>query len=139
VNINLTLDSTQGALLSIREHESNRTEDRSRYPYSQDVSIYGCRGIKICVGKVYFDKDPDFVDLHALVLSSEVGILLRQKGCNDQYVRVGLVTLEGLVGPKTDGGTGSGRIKNLLEADGPIEELETATAPYLAWAEVTII
>lgn len=108
MNINLTLDSTQGALLSIQEHESNRTKDRSRHPYSQDVSMHGCRGIEIDVGKAYFDKDPDFVDLHALVLSSEVGILLRQKGCIDQYVRVGLATLNGFVRPKTDGGADLG-------------------------------
>jgi hypothetical protein len=101
--------------------------------------MHGCRGIEIDVGTAHFDKDPDFVDLHALVLSSKVGILLRQKGCNDQYVRVGLVTLKGLLeGPNT-GGTGSGHIKNLLDAGGPIEELETATASYLPWAEVTII
>jgi hypothetical protein len=61
VNINLTLDSTQGALLGFWEQESSRTEDRLRYPYSQDASMHGCRSIKIGDGKVYLDKNPGFV------------------------------------------------------------------------------
>lgn len=132
------MDPIQGAFLSIQEHESNPTRDRSRKPHLRSVSLHGCKGIKVGTGEARFDRDPEFGDLHTLALSSGVGIL-RKIGSNDQFVRVGLVGLEGLVGPPSDTGIGSERPKNLLEVDVPIEDLERATAPHLTWAEVTII
>jgi hypothetical protein len=127
----------QGALLLVQAGVSGQKLTDSTHPYSHFATLHGCNGVEVGVGEAHFDKTPDFDKLHALVLSSGTGILLRPKDRDGCFVRVGVIGLSDKRRSTCDDRVGGGGFKKLFEA-GSIDEIETATAAYIPWVEVTL-
>ena len=86
----------------------------------------------------FFDRDPNFANLHALVLSPGRAILLRPNDQARNYHRVGLAQLYRLEGLESETKS-SFTVGAPAELSSQIVELETAASAKLPWAEVTIV